>query len=332
MHRRVPSDSPRHLPHHLLRRVARFLPRAPAAPAPAARPAPVASQRAGGVARTAWWWRRRRAPPASASTSCEQGGNAVDAAVATGFALAVTYPRAGNIGGGGYMVIHLARRSIRHRDRLSRDRAGRDHARHVPRRATATPIPQKSRDSALAIGVPGTVAGLALAHEQYGSGKFTLAELIAPAIALARDGHPDRGRSRRFAAARAGAAGALAVHREDVPQADGARCSAGRHRWCSATSPRRSPRSPQTARAPSTKAPSPTQIAAAVHAAGGIMTRDDLKNYRPIERPPVRGSYRGHDIVVDAAVLVRRRDPDRDAQHPRRLSDLAAPTTQDACI
>ena len=59
--------------------------------------------------------------------------------------------------------------------------------------------PAKSRDSGLAIGVPGTVAGLALAHEKYGSGKFTLAQLIAPAIALARDGIPGRRRSRRFA-------------------------------------------------------------------------------------------------------------------------------------
>ncbi|HMK69837.1 MAG TPA: gamma-glutamyltransferase, partial [Xanthobacteraceae bacterium] len=97
-----------------------------------------------------------------------RGGNAVDAAVAVGFALAVTYPRAGNIGGGGFMLIHRA--------------AGEDTA--IDYRETApTAIndksfldaqgnadPQKSRDSALAIGVPGTVAGLALAEAKYGSG------------------------------------------------------------------------------------------------------------------------------------------------------------------
>src|SRR5277367_530326 len=91
----------------------------------------------------------------------QRGGNAVDAAVAVGFAMAVSYPRAGNLGGGGFMVIHLAN-------------------------GTDTTIDY--RESALAVGVPGTVAGLALAEDKYGSGRFTLAQLIAPAIQMARDG------------------------------------------------------------------------------------------------------------------------------------------------
>ena len=114
-----------------------------------------------------------------------RGGNAVDAAVAVGFALAVTLPKAGNLGGGGFMVIHLANGnkdvtidyresapSAIRRDSFLNDKGEAD--------------PEKSRNSALAIGVPGSVAGLALAHRDYGSGKFSLAELIAPAIALAR--------------------------------------------------------------------------------------------------------------------------------------------------
>src|ERR1700748_1953392 len=117
----------------------------------------------------------------------KRGGNAVDAAVATGFAMAVTYPRAGNIGGGGVMVIHLAGRN--------EDVAG-DHSETAPSAmkpdsflgADGKPDPAKSRDSALGIGVPGTVAGLALALEKYGSGKFTLPQLIKPSIELARDG------------------------------------------------------------------------------------------------------------------------------------------------
>src|SRR5215475_10451027 len=119
----------------------------------------------------------------------EQGGNAVDTAVATGFALAVTYPRAGNIGGGGYMVIHLAARNV---DTAIdyRETASAATTRDIFLDDKGEADPRKSRDSALAVGVPGTVAGLALAHDKYGSGKFTLAQLLAPAIKLAREGFP----------------------------------------------------------------------------------------------------------------------------------------------
>src|SRR5258707_1956502 len=119
----------------------------------------------------------------------EQGGNAVDAAVATGFALAVTYPRAGNIGGGGYMLIHLAGGKV-DPDIGYREAAPAATTRDIFLDERGEADPRKSQDSALAIGVPGTVAGLALAHAKYGSGKFTLAQLLAPAIALARNGIP----------------------------------------------------------------------------------------------------------------------------------------------
>src|ERR1700731_3993030 len=117
----------------------------------------------------------------------KRGGNAIDAAVATGFAMAVTYPRAGNIGGGGFMVIHSAER---HED-IAIDYRETAPAATTPEiflRPDGKPDPAKSRHSALGIGVPGTVAGLTLALEKYGSGKFTVAELLKPAIALARAG------------------------------------------------------------------------------------------------------------------------------------------------
>ena len=116
-----------------------------------------------------------------------RGGNAVDAAVATGFAMAVTYPRAGNIGGGGFMIIHSAER---HEDIAIdyRETAPAATTRDIFLGPDGKPDAAKSRASALGIGVPGTVAGLALALEKYGSGKFTLAELLKPAIDLARDG------------------------------------------------------------------------------------------------------------------------------------------------
>src|ERR1700744_4303076 len=117
----------------------------------------------------------------------KRGGNAVDAAVATGFAMAVTYPRAGNIGGGGFMVIHSV---DKHEDIAI------DYRETAPAATTPTiflgpdgkPDNARSRDSALGIGIPGTPAGLALALEKYGFGKFTLADLLQPAIGLARDG------------------------------------------------------------------------------------------------------------------------------------------------
>lgn len=115
------------------------------------------------------------------------GGNAVDAAVAVGFALAVTLPRAGNLGGGGFMLVRLADTgktiAIDYRET-----APLDTPRDVFLDADGNFVPQRSQSSGLGVGVPGTVAGLALAHAKYGSGRFSLAALLSPAIALARDG------------------------------------------------------------------------------------------------------------------------------------------------
>src|SRR5258708_25637195 len=112
-----------------------------------------------------------------------QGGNAVDAAVATGFAMAVTYPRAGNIGGGGFMVIHLADRN----EDIAidyREAAPAATTRDIFLGADGKPDSAKSRDTAFSIGVPGTVAGMTLALEKYGSGRFTLAPRAKPATGV----------------------------------------------------------------------------------------------------------------------------------------------------
>jgi gamma-glutamyltranspeptidase / glutathione hydrolase len=224
-----------------------------------------------------------------------RGGNAVDAAVAVGFALAVTYPRAGNIGGGGFMVIHLAKGS--------RD-ISIDYRETAPAAATPTmfldakgnPDPTKSRDTGLSVGVPGTVAGLALAHEKYGSGKLSLAALIAPAIKLARDGVEivdDIADSLPNAQAR------LLRWRSSVPiffNSDGAVMEPGQslvQADLAATLDAIARNGPGAFYQGRTA----VRIADAVRAAGGIMTADDLNNYRAIERPVVRGTYRGYDIV-----------------------------------
>ncbi|HEU4804597.1 MAG TPA: gamma-glutamyltransferase [Nitrobacter sp.] len=224
-----------------------------------------------------------------------RGGNAVDAAVATGFAMAVTYPRAGNIGGGGFMLIHLADRN---RDIAIdyRETAPRATTHSIFLGADGKPDPAKSRDSALGIGVPGTVAGLAMALDKYGSGKFTLADLLKPAIALARDG--------------------LEVVDDTADTLP--RLHRRLARWpSSATIFSRADGSPlregdrlvQTDLAATLTAIAEhgsrgfyeglvaEKLVNGIRAAGGIITLDDLKSYRPLIREPVRGSYRGYDIV-----------------------------------
>ena len=118
------------------------------------------------------------------ATVLRQGGNAIDAAVAIGYALAVTHPTAGNIGGGGFMTIHLANG----KDTFINFREKAPHA------ATATmyqdakgnAIPDKSLNGYLAVGVPGTVLGLETARKKYGT--MSLETLITPAIGLAETG------------------------------------------------------------------------------------------------------------------------------------------------
>lgn len=117
----------------------------------------------------------------------ESGGNAIDAAVAVGFALAVTLPRAGNLGGGGFMLVHLAA-SKKTIAIDYREIAPLDTPRDVFLDEAGRFVPERSQSSGLGVGVPGTVAGLAHAHEKYGSGRFSLAQLLAPAIRLAQDG------------------------------------------------------------------------------------------------------------------------------------------------
>ena len=210
--------------------------------------------------------------------------------------MAVTYPRAGNIGGGGFMVIHLGRAQRGHRDRLSRDRAGRDHAAIFSSGADGKPDIAKSRDSALGIGVPGTVAGLALALEKYGSGKFTLAELLKPAIELAHDGFvvaddiadtlPDG--HRRLA--RWPSSAKIFSRADGTPLREGDLLVQNDLAATLSAIAEQGPRGFY-------QGPVAEKLVKAIRDAGGIMTLDDLKSYQPTIRAPVRGTYRGYDIV-----------------------------------
>ena len=224
-----------------------------------------------------------------------RGGNAVDAAVATGFAMAVTYPRAGNIGGGGFMLIHLADRN---RDIAIdyRETAPRATTSNIFLGADGKPDPAKSRDSALGIGVPGTVAGLAMALDKYGSGKFTLADLLKPAIALARDGlevaddTADTLPRLHRRLARWPSSATIFSRADGSPLREGDRLVQTDLAATLTAIAERGPRGFY-------EGPVAEKLVNGIRAAGGIMTLDDLKSYRPLIREPVRGSYRGYDIV-----------------------------------
>jgi len=224
----------------------------------------------------------------------KRGGNAVDAAVAVGFALAVTLPRAGNLGGGGFMLVHLAKTG---------ETVAIDYREIAPAASTPTmflnaagePDPQKSRDSGLSVGVPGTVRGMALALEKYGSGKFTLAQLIEPSVKLAREGIPvaedladslpgAMGRMSRFPSSMAIFAkdGKALPRGSTLVQADLANTLESIR---------------QQGPDAFYKGRIAEQIVAAVRETGGIMTVEDMANYKAVIRPAVTGRYRGYTLA-----------------------------------
>ena len=225
----------------------------------------------------------------------ERGGNAVDAAVAIGFALAVTVPKAGNIGGGGFMLVHIADRN---------ENTAIDYRETAPA-ATSVDIflgpdqqadPAKSRDSGLGVGVPGTVAGLSLALDRFGSGNFTLAQLVAPAVRLARDGLAirddlfdslQRGQQRL---ARWPTAARIFLKPDGAAPASGDKLVQPELAEVLETIGREGPRAFYIG-------PIADKIVASVRQAGGLMTRGDLENYAPIIRNPVYGTYRGYEII-----------------------------------
>lgn len=222
----------------------------------------------------------------------KKGGNAVDAAVAVGYALAVAYPNAGNIGGGGFMT-------IRFKDGTSTFLDFRERA---PLAATKTmyldkdgnPIKGASLDGYLAVGVPGSVAGFETAREKYGT--QSRQDLMAPAIALAKDGFVlDQGDAASFA----GGAKRLAKDAEAAKiflKADGSPYKAGEKLV--------QPDLAATLAAISDKGPDAfykgkpaEQIAAASQAGGGILSKADFEQYKVRELKPVTCSYRGYEIV-----------------------------------
>ena len=219
------------------------------------------------------------------------GGNAVDAAIATGFALAVTYPVAGNIGGGGFMVIRFP--------------DGRVTALDFREKAPLAAHPEMFLDengeysadvhhnSHIAVGVPGTVAGFALAHEKYGSGDWS--RLVAPAVELASEGFavpPGLARSLENSLDRLAdypaSLAAYSKNGEPYQEGDTIRLGdLGRTLDRIRTQGRDGFYRGETARL----------VAEEMRQGGGLITEEDLARYEARERTPVRGVYRGYDII-----------------------------------
>lgn len=223
-----------------------------------------------------------------------QGGNAVDAAVAVGFALAVTHPSAGNLGGGGFMVVRLADGTVAAID--YREEAPSGASRDMYLDAQGEPSNERLLGPKAA-GIPGSVAGLGMAHARFGS--LPWKDVVAPAVALARDGHAlDSWHAADLAygagsMTKAGYEASAAYYRKP----DGSDYAEG-DPW----------KQPELAVTLATIAeggprafyegPLAEQLAQGVAEAGGIWKAADLAAYEAVSREPIVFPYRGHEIVT----------------------------------
>jgi gamma-glutamyltranspeptidase / glutathione hydrolase len=218
------------------------------------------------------------------------GGNAADAAVATAFALAVTFPTAGNIGGGGFAVTRIGGQ-VRALD--FRETAPAAATRDMYLDADGKPKPE-ARDGIKSVGVPGSVAGLWELHQKLGSKKKTWAELLAPAIALAEKGFPV---SDAFIETLTFARKRLEKHPASValffpngnPPPKGS----------TFVNPELAAVLKRIEKGPKGfyEGPTAEAIAKQMKEDGGLITLADLKKYQAKWRPPLELTYRGHKIV-----------------------------------
>ena len=229
-----------------------------------------------------------------------RGGNAVDAAVATAFALAVALPSAGNVGGGGFLVYHGAGGEVTcfdFRERapfaatetmyLGEDGEIRSAA---PEGGSAEPA---NHEGLLAVGVPGTVAGLWLAHQRLGH--LPWADLVQPAVKLAAEGIPASWRDQAFLRR-------VAQDREQWPSTARAFLKPGGELY----EPGETWRQPDLARTLERiakhgrdgfyKGETARLLADFMRENGGLITEEDLAQYQAHERAPIHGTYRGYDV------------------------------------
>ena len=233
--------------------------------------------------------RERHATSAGLSV-LKAGGNAVDAAVAVGFALAVTHPSAGNLGGGGFMLLRRASGETTFLD--FRERAPGKSSRNMYLDASGNP----GRDSVegyRASGVPGTVGGLEYAHRKYGSKSW--AELLQPAVDLAAKGFAvSYSQAQSFKSSKL-----LAKFPESrrIFQRDGRFYEPG-DLFLQPELARTLGRIQKSGARDFYEGETARLLAADMAAHGGLITLDDLKTYRVAERKPLTGRYKGYDIVT----------------------------------
>jgi gamma-glutamyltranspeptidase/glutathione hydrolase len=222
----------------------------------------------------------------------KRGGNAVDAAVAVGFALAVTYPSAGNIGGGGFMVIRLA--DGRETTIDYRETAPAAAHRDMFLDAAGNPVTERSLVGPLAAGVPGSVAGLVLAQRKYG--RLPLATVMTPAVRLARDGFEITWHVAATLSdgqtlfSRFPSTARVFLRPDGTPPVAGERLV---QPDLAATLQEIADHGPDAFY----RGRIAGLIAAEMSRTGGLITTADLARYAPIERPALTGTYRGHRIV-----------------------------------
>jgi gamma-glutamyltranspeptidase/glutathione hydrolase len=221
----------------------------------------------------------------------KDGGRAVDAAVATAFALAVTHPAAGNIGGGGFLLHRAA----------SGQAAAYDFRETAPASASPTMFMKAGKYDSnlhhrgyLSVGVPGTVAGLHLAWKEHG--KLPWKRLVEPAVALAREGFTV---SEGLARSLAGVLPQMQIYPASVAQFSkhGVPYVAGdllKQPVLAAALQRIANQGP----AGFYDGPTAESFAREMQAHGGLITREDLKRYTAVRRTPLQGSYRGYDIIA----------------------------------
>ncbi|HEV7553557.1 MAG TPA: gamma-glutamyltransferase [Candidatus Angelobacter sp.] len=219
-----------------------------------------------------------------------QGGNAVDAAVATGFALAVVHPAAGNIGGGGFMLLRKANGELHFLD--FREKAPKAATREMYLDAQGNVVPNASLIGYKAAGVPGSVAGLVYAEQHWG--KLSLKVVMDPAIRLAREG------------VRLTYEEAQSMHQAELAQfADSKRIFQRNGEFYQ---PGEIFRQPELARTLERIAANPKanefykgtlarELAAEIKRGGGLITAEDLEEYEVKERQPIKGTYRGYEII-----------------------------------